>query len=196
MAEALLVDRPAYLVAVGGFSGTGKSTLAYALAPHMGRVPGAVVLRSDEIRKRLLGVDARTRLGADGYAPEVSGRVYATLAGRTAAVARGGYAAVADAVFARPSDRAAIEAAAAATGVPFVGLWLEAPEALLVARVTGRGQDASDADASVVRAQLAEDAGGIAWHRLDASADPARVLARARSFIDESVRRADSTQGS
>ena len=41
--------------AIGGLQGTGKSTLARALAPDLGPAPGALVLRSDEIRKRLLG---------------------------------------------------------------------------------------------------------------------------------------------
>jgi aminoglycoside phosphotransferase family enzyme len=51
MAERLL-DRPRpVLVAVGGLSGSGKSTLAMAVAPVVGPTPGALVLRSDEIRK-------------------------------------------------------------------------------------------------------------------------------------------------
>src|SRR5512134_3037335 len=70
LAHRLLEPAPAALVAVGGLSGSGKSTLALALAPHVGPVPGAVVLRSDEIRKGLAGVDAFARLGADGYTPE------------------------------------------------------------------------------------------------------------------------------
>ena len=47
---------PGPCLVVGGFSGTGKSTLALGLAPSVGAVPGAVVIRSDEIRKRLSGV--------------------------------------------------------------------------------------------------------------------------------------------
>ncbi|MGR9912188.1 hypothetical protein ACUOGC_22945, partial [Escherichia coli] len=47
--RALEFLRPAAprLVAVGGLSGTGKSVLSRALAAHVGRAPGAVVLRSD-----------------------------------------------------------------------------------------------------------------------------------------------------
>ena len=47
---------PPVLVAVGGFSGTGKSRLARELAPFLGAAPGARVVRSDVIRKRLCGV--------------------------------------------------------------------------------------------------------------------------------------------
>src|SRR5262249_48674743 len=45
------------LVAIGGLSGTGKSALARALARFVAPMPGAVVLRSDVERKRMLGVD-------------------------------------------------------------------------------------------------------------------------------------------
>ena len=37
--------------------------------------------------------------------------------------------------------------------VPFVGIWLEAPESTLVARAEQRRNDASDADADVIRIQ-------------------------------------------
>ena len=82
MAERLLHPPPPCLIAIGGHSGSGKSALAMALAPSIGAVPGAVVLRSDEIRKRLCGVQPLQRLGPEGYTPEVSGRVYATVADR------------------------------------------------------------------------------------------------------------------
>ena len=64
LAERLLHPAEPCLIAVGGFSGSGKSTLALGLAPSVGAVPGAVVLRSDEIRKRLCGVPLLERLGA------------------------------------------------------------------------------------------------------------------------------------
>src|SRR5262249_51993364 len=50
LAERLLRPAPPLLVAIGGLSGTGKSTLAQALAPGLGAVPGARVLRTDVIR--------------------------------------------------------------------------------------------------------------------------------------------------
>jgi uncharacterized protein len=103
MAEDLLHPPPPCLVAVGGLSGSGKSTLALSLAPGVGAAPGAVVLRSDEIRKRLSGVARLERLGPEGYSPQVSERVYATLAEQAIAVVRGGHSAIVDAVYARPA---------------------------------------------------------------------------------------------
>jgi hypothetical protein len=99
MAERLLTPvAPASLLAIGGLSGSGKSTLAESVAPLLGAAPGAVVIRSDEVRKQLAGVDPLVRLGADGYTAEMSLRVYAALAGRAVEVVRAGYTAIVDAV--------------------------------------------------------------------------------------------------
>ncbi|HET9949280.1 MAG TPA: AAA family ATPase [Longimicrobiales bacterium] len=185
MAEELLEPPPPCLVAVGGFSGSGKSTLALGLAPSLGAVPGAVVARSDEIRKRLCGASPLERLGPEAYTAEVSERVYATIAERARAALRAGHAVVADAVFARPSEREAIERVAAAARVPFVGLWLEAPPETLVARVEARRDDASDADAAVVRMQLRRGAGALTWRRLDASTSSEALLEHARERVRE-----------
>lgn len=183
MARQLLEPPPPRLVAVGGFSGTGKSTVSAVLAPSLGAVPGAVVLRSDEIRKRLLGVDEHARLGPDGYTPEVSRRVYDTLAERAAAAVRAGHSAIADAVFARIEDRQAIEAAAASAAVAFTGIWLEAPAGTLIDRVERRVGDASDADTRTVRDQLAAGAGRICWHRIDAAGGVDDVVARVADVV-------------
>ena len=65
------------LVAIGGLSGSGKSTVAAAIAPHVGAFPGAVHVRSDVERKRLFGVAPETRLPDQAYAAEISDEVYA-----------------------------------------------------------------------------------------------------------------------
>jgi aminoglycoside phosphotransferase family enzyme/predicted kinase len=186
---SLQLLRPAApsLIAVGGLSGSGKSTLAHALAPPIGRAPGAVVLRSDEIRKQLLGRPALARLGPEGYTADVSREVYAQLARRAMTIVQGGHGVIADAVFAAPDDREAIERAALATSVPFVGLWLDAPETTLVDRVQRRAADVSDADAAVVRQQARGDLGNITWHRVDANAAPDIVLRRAIEHLGACV---------
>jgi predicted kinase len=188
LAEDLLHPPGPALIAIGGLSGSGKSTLAVALAPDVGSTPGAVVLRSDEIRKRLCGVPLLERLGPDGYTPEVSRRVYAMLAERAAQVVRGGHSAIVDAVYARPADRQAIARVAAAASVPFTGFWLDAPESTLIERVTRRRVDASDADAAVIRMQRAEDIGSIGWHCIDAAASGEVVLQKAAALLDDRTR--------
>lgn len=183
MALDLLRPPPPCLIAVGGFSGSGKSQLAQALAPHVGAVPGAVVLRSDEIRKRLCGVEPLARLGPEGYSPDASRRVYAAAAERAGVLVRGGHAAIADAVFGHPADREAMEHVAAAAGVPFVGLWLDAPESMLIARSAQRHLDPSDADADVIRRQHTEGTGSIRWNRIDASSTLEQVRRAAAAVL-------------
>jgi predicted kinase len=183
MAEQLLHPPGASLVAVGGLSGSGKSTLALGLAPSIGPVPGALVLRSDEIRKRLSGVPLLDRLGPEGYSPRMSERVYATLAEHAAVIIRGGHSVVVDAVYTRAPDRQIIEHVATAASVPFIGLWLDAPESVLIERTAQRRNDPSDADADVVRMQRAQDTGEITWRRLDASLPAASVLTRATDRV-------------
>ncbi|MGF1626479.1 MAG: AAA family ATPase [Alphaproteobacteria bacterium] len=173
------------LVAVGGLSGSGKTTLAHALAPEIGPAPGAVVLRSDIERKRMLGAAPDERLPESGYAPEVSKRVYGLLMDLAASCLAQGHGAVVDAVFDRPADRAAVAQVAADLGLPFTGFWLDAPEATLIARVKARRGDASDATASVIRSQLAADTGEITWVRLAAGRGPERVAADARRSLVE-----------
>jgi predicted kinase len=187
MALELLRPPGPCLIAVGGLSGSGKSSLAYALAPLVGAVPGAVVLRSDEVRKRLCGVAELSRLGPEGYLPEVSRRVYEMLAERSALIVRSGHGAIVDAVFGRAQDRAAIEEVAALAAVPFIGLWLDAPERVLLDRTQRRRHDASDADAAVIRMQLAEGTGAITWHRVDASADINDVLQHVTSLLQRLI---------
>ena len=90
-----------------------------------------------------------------------------------------------DAVHARPADRAAIERVARSASVPFVGLWLEAPESLLIERTGQRSNDPSDADAIVVRMQKNQDTGPVAWHRLDGTRPAASVLSAALDHVQD-----------
>jgi predicted kinase len=185
---ALSLLRPAEpeLVAVGGLSGTGKSTVAARLAADLGMPPGARVLNSDRIRKRLHGVPAETRLPESAYRPEVSDAVYAALRQEAAQALAAGCSVIVDAVFDRPAERAAIEALAVQAGVAFQGIWLDASTAALLARIDARRNDPSDATSDVLRAQLARDCGVITWRRLNAETDPATI----RDAILTSLRRA------
>ena len=195
MAEAAICGpAPPCLVAVGGLPGTGKTRLARALAPELGAAPGALVLRSDEIRKRRHGVRAgSSACPPAAYAPAESAAVFAELARSPAKRVRGGHAVVADAAFLGPSERAAIEAAAAA-GAPFHGFWLQAPLDVLRARVAARTGDASDATVAVLEAAAARDPGPVSWHvagrrRRSAPGRAARCLSpRPRPFRVSMVR--------
>jgi aminoglycoside phosphotransferase family enzyme/predicted kinase len=170
VALSFLEPAPPRLMAIGGLSGSGKSTMAIRRAPGIGRVPGAVVVRSDVERKRLAGIPLEEHMPAGSYTPEASARVYAAMIERARQALRAGHSAILDAVFARPHERQMAEALARETGVPFEGLWLEVPKHVAQARVAGRGADASDATPAVVERQFGYDLGTIGWRRLDAIA--------------------------
>ena len=176
-AERHLSPAPPRLIAIGGVSGTGKTTIARLVAPGVGAAPGAVVLRSDEVRKRLFGVGPTDPLPSQAYAQEAMQRAYDAMHAEAAALLRAGRAVVLDATYLDAANRDAAAALAGAVGVPFDGVWLTAPAAVLEARVGGRSGDASDAGLATLRQQLARDLGVIDWTTVEAI-DPATAAGR------------------
>jgi hypothetical protein len=168
------------LTAIGGLSGTGKTTLARHIAPDLGAAPGALILRSDEIRKRLAGVAPTERLPAEAYRPGTSERVYGELFAIARRALAAGRSVVLDAVFLLPAERAAASGLAGEAFVPFQGVWLEGDAAELRRRLAARAGDASDAGPPVLDEQLARDPGQIDWLRLpagDLDAAARRIMA-------------------
>lgn len=182
-AQSYLLPAPPTLVAIGGLSGTGKSTLGAALAPALGRAPGAIHLRSDLERKALAGVDALDRLPPSAYTPAAAAAVYARLLERARHVLDAGHSVVLDAVYARPEERAEIEALAAAHADRVAFIWLDAPADVLRDRVAARRADASDATPDVVDRQLARGVGDVGWTRIEAGASAAATFALARARL-------------
>ncbi|WP_370125860.1 AAA family ATPase [Sinorhizobium fredii] len=178
LARALIETQRARLIVIGGFSGSGKTTVAEVLAAQFGSPPGARIVESDRIRKAMHGVQAEERLGPAAYCPEVSEKVYGDMARRTFAILRAGGSVVADAVFDRAPNRARIEAVAQEAGVPCTAVWLDVKTSLLRRRVASRSVSPSDADLEVLSRQLAADTKGITWQLVDADRD-AHEIARA-----------------
>jgi aminoglycoside phosphotransferase family enzyme/predicted kinase len=183
LAQAALAPGAARLVAIGGFSGTGKSTLAAALAPSLPPMPGARVIRSDVLRKRLAGLAPEVRLPAGAYTRDASLRVYAEMLRQAEEALEAGYAVILDAAFLRAEERAEAEALAARIGVSFTGFWLKAPEEVLSARLEARRGDASDADTEVLRQQAGFVTGAVDWQSLDAALSTAVMACAARRVV-------------
>lgn len=183
-AMAFLEQSAPRLIAVGGLSGTGKSTLAAALAPDLGRAPGARWLRTDVLRKRMAGVVPETRLPAEAYSPGHSRDVYAKLLEKAADTLKKGTSVIIDGVFARADERFALEAIARELAVPFHGLWLTAPVSVLRDRVFKRTGDASDADVTVLEQQLQHNPIiDVDWLQIEASGTPDDVLREAWTVL-------------
>lgn len=171
------------LILVGGLSGTGKTTLARALAPDFGGPCGAVVLRSDTVRKALHNVPALQRLPKDSYTPDSSRRVYTTLLKRARVLLQGGASVILDAVYGKPDEREAAAALAREMNCRCDGLWLTAGPEMLTARVAARRGDASDATEEVVLWQLQHLSPPGDWKAVDAGDGPEETLRRAKAVL-------------
>lgn len=181
-AQAYLQPPAPTLLAVGGLSGSGKSRMGRELAPLLA-VPAAAVVRTDALRKQMMGVALLDKLGAEGYTPEMTERTYQALYDTCLMLLKGGHAAVADAVFARPDQRDAIEQVARAAGVPFRGLWLFTPPDLAADRIKGRKANVSDATVDVLHQQLNYDLGAIAWPQVQTGGSKVKALADGRAAL-------------
>ncbi|HZZ35318.1 MAG TPA: AAA family ATPase [Caulobacteraceae bacterium] len=160
---------PPVLMAIGGVSGTGKTTLARMIAPRFGAAPGALVLRSDEVRKRLFGFGPTEHVPREAYGPDGVQRAYDAMLAEARQVLAAGRSVILDATFLSPENRDRAAGLAKTSGVPFAGVWLTAPTAVLKARIGARYGDASDATVNTLHRQLARGPGALDWPSYDAS---------------------------
>jgi aminoglycoside phosphotransferase family enzyme/predicted kinase len=178
LARLLLLQSPPCLVVIGGLSGTGKTTIAEALACRVGTPPGARIVESDRIRKAMHGVSIETRLPESAYRPEISDRVYEEMARRVGEITHGGGSVVADAVFDKPEKRDLMEKTARRSGARFDGIWLKAEPTLLKRRIETRRGGPSDATLDILAQQLARDVGEITWQKIDAGGTADEIVDR------------------
>ncbi len=183
LARGLARDGASCVVAIGGYSGSGKSSVAAAVAPKLGPAPGARALNSDRIRKRLHGAEPTRRLPSEAYASEVSARVYHEMIEAAGRVALAGWPVSVDAVFDRAESRAEIERVAREAGAPFFGFWLDAALETRLARVEARRDDPSDATREVLLAQMRAEPGEIGWRRIDAARGLEAIVAEIATIV-------------
>ncbi|MEJ8473619.1 AAA family ATPase [Roseibium algae] len=186
-AIAFLDVKAPILIAIGGLSGTGKTTLAYGLAPHLGRPPGARVLRSDVERKKRLGLAETDKAPEEAYSNTASTAVYAALDQCIQTTLASGHSAIFDAVFSKEAERQHLETIASNSEADFCGLWLEAPADVSKARVAARTEDASDATPNIVDRQQGYDIGHMNWAVIDAGQAPEDTASTARLALKESL---------
>jgi predicted kinase len=130
--------RPCLLL-VAGLPGTGKSTLARALAARA----GFEIVRSDAVRKELA---ARQQHQADLYTKDWDRRTYAACLEQAASLLRQGKRVIVDATFRREHDRHSFLQAARRWCVPAGMLLCQAEPSVIQVRLKQRRQDVSDAD--------------------------------------------------
>jgi aminoglycoside phosphotransferase family enzyme/predicted kinase len=173
-------DRP-LLVAMMGFSGSGKSALARELAR---RVP-AVRIASDEVRKEHAGVPAFTHLGPEEYSAAQRHAVYDELRRRAIPLLEAGLHVLLDATFLAPEERQQAALTAAEHGAEFRVVECRCPNPIIRKHLQARAErvEASDADLAVYEAQVREVTDGPA-------SDPGdnRIIARTDGLIPRVAR--------
>ncbi|WP_159104365.1 AAA family ATPase [Sneathiella glossodoripedis] len=141
-------------IAVGGFSGSGKSTIAANLAPLISNAPGALRVRSDEIRRQLMEWDEFSPMPQSAYTPQQSEQVYTKMLEVAKTALAHGHSVILDAVFDRPHDQKLFKEQLSSTGANFQGFWLQVEKEKMQERIAARTRDASDATIDVLHMQL------------------------------------------
>jgi predicted kinase len=174
------LDRPAgTVVALGGLSGTGKSALGRLLSERC----AGIQIRSDVVRKSLLGLSLNEKAGPQAYSQDVSERIYEHLCSLVEAVAAAGYNVIVDATFRKEAEREQLQQRIEQRGLRFYGIWCEVPSKVALARIAERKADVSDAGVAVRLQQERQVLGEIKWARLDASGTLEQNYAAARKLI-------------
>ena len=167
-ARALTTHKRPLLVAMTGFSGSGKSWLSWRLLPGL----SAIRLRSDLERKRLAGLsptaDSQSQIASGLYDRATTGAVYDYLLKTAGELLRANLNVIVDASFLSASQRRLARQIAENSGADFVLLRTTASEAELRKRLEGRPgrESVSEADAAVLRHQL-ESADPLAADEVD-----------------------------
>ncbi len=186
LAHGHLERAQTHLVVVGGLPGTGKSTLAGALADAC----GWVLLRSDEVRKDLAGCSHHTRAAAgfeEGiYTPAATAATYEELLARAGRALALGESVVLDASFGGRRWRDTAACVAEETSSIFDALRCVAPVEVATRRLAARalvGTDPSDATPDVAAAMAAVAEPWPDATEIDTSVERGHALAAARAAL-------------
>jgi predicted kinase len=173
LALYLLQNSVPKAIAIGGLSGTGKSSLAREVAPMLPGSAGARILRTDVIRKQVRSIAPETPAAASAYTTDQRMLIYERMVRQAREAASAGASIVLDATFQDEDARKLMDTGLARTQ----RFWLEAPLETRLARIGARTADASDASARVAIAQEHGATSPSDWVRLDARL-PVEQLAR------------------
>jgi len=148
------------LIILHGLSGSGKSWLAEQLLESY----GAIQIRSDVERKRLLGLEAQAKtksdIGQGAYSKDMTTQTYQRLLELANLILQAGPSVIVDATFLKKSHREKFQELALSLKIPYVILDLQASEETLKTRIVKRAkqeQDASEATLRVLHQQLETD---------------------------------------
>lgn len=177
------------LILIGGLPGTGKSTIATALAA----ATGTEVLSSDALRTdlrdqgQITGPSGHYAQGA--YRPTARALVYQRLLEGARHRLEHGTSVILDASWLDPAQRSAATILARRTSSDLFILRCTAPPALTAARLAERSPGPSDATPEIAASLAADMPPWDDAELLDTTQPPARTLDTALTYIRESERR-------
>jgi predicted kinase len=136
--------KPARLLITSGVMGSGKSTVARAVAARL----GAVVIRTDAVRKRLggVGIHERATTGFEEglYTSDMSNRTYAKALRLAAEVLGAGWTVIVDGSFSKAAERAEARGVAQRLGLAHATLWCETADGAIAERLARRAAGSDD----------------------------------------------------
>lgn len=138
------------LIAVGGMSGSGKSSLAHALGMVFNN---AVYIDSDVMRKKLNGVSPLTPLPDEAYTPDKLDQFITYIRAETAKSLKTHDVVIVTGIFLDEKTRGSQELMAQNNNARFAGVFLEAPLKTLHSRVAKRQGTVSDANNKILARQ-------------------------------------------
>ncbi|HUH69476.1 MAG TPA: AAA family ATPase [Mycobacterium sp.] len=157
------------LALIGGNPGTGKSTLAHALAEKV----GAQVISTDDVRRELRDSGVITGdpgvLDAGLYSPDNVTMVYEVALRRAGLSLGNGQSVILDGTWRDPQIRAQAHRLADETHSAMAELMCSATVDLAAGRITTRGPGNSDVTPEIAAALAAQHAGWDTAHRIDTS---------------------------
>lgn len=177
---------PPLLIAIGGLVGTGKTTLAQALLPHL---PNAVLIDADIERKKLFGVGLYDKLPDDAYSSENIGLFIEHIRRvQYSALQRHGIVLLTG-VWLSAATRQGVADICAAAGAQQIGLWLEAELSTLFNRLQQREKENSYSDADVdvlkrmISREIARPQNDPVWYMINADQPIEKVTADALNVL-------------
>jgi predicted kinase len=127
-----------FLIAIGGHTGTGKTTLAYAMREAFAALSDALIVEDDQMRRAHLVRSLREKMAPSDYSEEISESVRGKMDAQIASALAEGRTVIDSSGFFKKESREHAENLAQEYGVPFVGIWLVAPREVMEERIRKR----------------------------------------------------------
>ncbi len=170
------------LIRIGGGPGSGKTTLARAVAQEI----GAQVISTDDVRREMMRTNKITgstgELNAGLYTPQNVSAVYQEVLRRAHELLTGGISVVLDGTWRDPPQRERVRDMAVDAAVPLVEFVCTLPLEEAAVRINERPASSSDVTPEIAAALAADETEPDAGHKIDTSRPLAESVAEVQQI--------------